>query len=94
MTPEDEKYCAECTHRSRFGRNIGCLYLTDTGQPRGCPPGIGCNKREIGPTANRSKIYSAIDPEVRKKQKEENAKRCEMIAYKDEALKRMRVKER
>lgn len=92
MSP-DEIYCSECIHRSTFGRNIGCMYLSDTGQPRGCPPGTACTKRVIGPTVNRSKIYSVVDPEVRQKRQEENRKRSEMIAYKGDALRRMRVKE-
>lgn len=93
MSP-DEEFCSVCIHRTHMGRNIGCLYLTDTGEPRGCPPGRACTKREIGPTFNRSKIYSVVDPEARKKQNEENAKRSEMIGYKEDALKRMRVKEK
>lgn len=94
MSPEDEKYCSECIHRSKVNRNIACLYITDTGSHRGCPAGVGCDKREIGPTVDRSKIYSVVDPNVRQKQREEHEKRNEMIAYKEDALRRMRVKER
>ena len=92
MTP-DELFCSVCIHHTKINRNIGCLYITDTGKPRGCPPGEKCTVREIGPTANRSKIYSVIDPDARKKKREEDKQRNEMIAYRGEALKRMRIKE-
>ena len=92
MTP-DEEFCSVCIHRSKIWGKVGCMYLKDTGDPRGCPPGERCTKREIGDQINRSKPYSCLDPEVKKKQREENAKRTEMIGYKGDALRRMRVKE-
>lgn len=56
-TAADIARCKKCQHRSMFGGfcrvEIGCLYILDTGKPRGCDFGVNCNKFKEGPCLRR-----------------------------------------
>ncbi len=93
-TAEDRKHCAKCKHHTWISGSItACLYILDTGESRNCQFGVKCDKFEKGHVVNRNFLYSVLDPEVRLKEQEDRKSRNEMIAYKGEALKRMRIKE-
>lgn len=92
-TAADRKHCKKCRHHSLLSGNVVCcLYILDTHEPRGCKFGIGCDKYVKGKVMQRSFIYSVTDPEVRITRDKEYKSRNEMIAYKGEAIKRMRIK--
>ena len=40
----DERYCSRCRYQGKTGVNL-CDYFYRTGERRGCPAGVGCNKR-------------------------------------------------
>lgn len=40
----DERYCSKCRYHGKAGVNL-CDYFYRTGERRGCPAGVGCNKR-------------------------------------------------
>lgn len=92
-TQKDRKRCAKCKYHTYIGGLTCCLYILDTGEPRGCQFGVKCDKFDKGKTNKRSQIYSVIDTNVRVARDKEIKKRNEMIAYKGDALKRMRIKE-
>lgn len=48
MTPEDQEYCRRCVYRKDLGAFKICDYITITGHPRGCPPGVGCTRKKAG----------------------------------------------
>lgn len=43
----DMAYCRKCDYHGNFDQQILCEYLYRTGERRGCPAGIGCDKRVI-----------------------------------------------
>lgn len=57
-TAADIARCKKCQHRSTFGGfhlvEIGCLYILDTGKPRGCDFGANCDKFKEGPCLRRA----------------------------------------
>lgn len=64
-TKADEERCSKCIHRSPIrGFNkldIGCLYILDKGEPRGCDFGVNCTKFEKGPCYRREWGEDAIE---------------------------------
>lgn len=43
-------YCHGCIYSgdyTKFDRDVGCCYILRTGEPRGCKPGDGCNKKKM-----------------------------------------------
>lgn len=50
-----DKHCKGCKYlfKGHYGCTKCCDYLLITGEPRGCPAGEGCTKKEIG---NRDKV--------------------------------------
>lgn len=93
-TVKDRRHCAKCKYHTYISGLTCCLYVLDTGKPRGCQFGVKCDKFEKGAVNKRSHIYSVMDPQVKLNRSKENKERSEMIAYKGEALKRMRIKEK
>lgn len=47
LRKSDIKYCMRCEYHGNFIHQILCDHLCKTGQRRGCPPGVGCDKRRI-----------------------------------------------
>lgn len=47
LLEKDKKYCAKCIYRGRYTAGYLCNYLCMTGERRGCPPGVGCNKKTL-----------------------------------------------
>lgn len=92
-TVKDRRHCAKCKYHTYIGGLTCCLYILDKGEPRGCQFGVKCDKFEKGKINKRSQIYSVIDPQVKVTRDKEYKQRNEMIAYKGDALKRMRIKE-
>lgn len=44
-----DKGCAGCKYYRRASEGMGwwaCLFMYDTGERRGCPPGEGCTRRD------------------------------------------------
>ena len=93
-TAADRRRCSKCKYRTYISGLTCCLYVLDTGKPRGCQFGVKCDKFEKGKPDARNRIFSVIDPDARVKYKEDVMKKNDMIAYKGDALKRMRIKER
>lgn len=64
-TKADEKRCSKCIHRSLirgFGRqDIGCLYIIDKGESRGCDFGVNCTKFKKGPCVRRMWSEDSIE---------------------------------
>ena len=59
--------CARCTHSSRLmgtSSELVCLYILDTGEPRGCPVGKECNKFE-GKSQRRKSGITIVGKEKR-----------------------------
>ena len=92
-TVADRKRCRKCKHRTYITHTVCCLYVLDKREPRGCKFGVGCTKFEAGKPPKRDYLFAPITTEeVRKAREEEHRKRVEMIGYKGEALKRMRIR--
>ena len=41
---ENDERCLSCYYRGNIGGRVACLYLRETGQRRGCDPGIRCRR--------------------------------------------------
>ncbi len=48
----DTKTCARCIYSFSLSGTLACDYILATGHSRGCPAGVGCDKRQTG---NRKK---------------------------------------
>lgn len=44
----DTKTCARCIYSSSLYGMLACDYILATGHRRGCPAGVGCDKRQTG----------------------------------------------
>ena len=93
-TLEDLKHCKKCQHHSLVNNTRPvCVFILDTGIPRGCKFGVGCIRFVKGAPVSRNTEYTIKDPVVKERRNEESRKRIEMIGYRGDALKRMRIKE-
>lgn len=43
----DVAYCRKCEYHGNFDHQILCDYWDIIGHRRGCPPGVGCDKRVL-----------------------------------------------
>lgn len=87
-TKKDLQRCKKCIYHNNEGGRITCDFILKRLEPRGCEAGLKCTRFESG-ARKKSKKY--IDENARSAMKAESDSRNEMIAYKGEALKRMRV---
>ena len=44
----DTKTCARCIYSFSLSGMLACDYILATGHRRGCPAGVGCDKRQTG----------------------------------------------
>ncbi len=45
ISKTDEAYCKGCFYHNTHNDAYLCNYIIKTGHKRGCPAGVGCNKR-------------------------------------------------
>ena len=64
-TAHEFQYCRRCIYLSRSGQAT-CDYIVLTGHMRGCPAGVGCDRRVNGERVRPSPIVSPARPNFRK----------------------------
>lgn len=86
-----DRYCNGCAYQSReYG---SCDYILITGHSRGCPPGQGCTRKEIGKRKDKNhEIMNRIVTEkiARKKYKRRKDKGIRKLD-REEELRRLRA---
>lgn len=87
MKKHDEIRCKRCKYHGMCGNTVTCDYILEKKEPRGCPVGENCTRFEPGKRKQKTTSYVMTEA-----MKEEKRHRSEMIGYKVDALKRMRIK--
>lgn len=87
MKKHDEIRCKRCKYHGMCGNTVTCDYILEKKEPRGCPVGENCTRFEPGKRKQKTNNYAMTES-----MKEEKRHISEMIGYKVDALKRMRIK--
>ena len=69
MKTTDYFYCRKCIYLSCAGNEKTCDYIGKTGHMRGCPAGVGCNRRVNGEKKRPSPMGGAATQHAYRKEK-------------------------